>query len=218
MNDNWEKAKEFIDSLQKYSSEKAKGTSVESLDEIIEFRKTLTTESDRAAALMAAAYIDEQLKSLLKKFFVNDPKIADNLLKSSGALGSFSARIDMVFSLGLLPKNIRDDLELIRRIRNDFAHTAKPLTFECEPIKSRCFMLKSIVVPTVLDAHGRFLRAAMVATTQIEMTKVEIIQTKAVPDYDDTESAKQIESVYAFIKEHFEIDLKAALEQKMAAK
>jgi hypothetical protein len=216
MKDDWEEVKEFLGSLQKYSNEIAKGTNVECLTEIMEFRETLTNESHRAAALMATAYIDEQLKALLKKLFVNDHKITDSLLKSSGALGSFSARIDMAYSLGLIPKNIRDDLELMRKIRNDFAHTAKHLSFDCEPIKSRCLMLRSIVVPKVLDAHGRFLRSAILAATTIETTKINTIQTEAAPNHDDTENAKQVESVIAFIKKHFDIDMEAAL--KLSAK
>ena len=98
--------------------------------EVFEFRATLTEETDRGCALMAAAYLDDQLECLLRRTLVDDNTAIDDLLRSAGALGSFSARIELCYALGLLPGQARRDLHLIRKIRNDFGHVAKPLAFE----------------------------------------------------------------------------------------
>ncbi len=89
-------------------------------------------------ALMAAAFLDNKIRILLKSFFLDRPKIAEELFQSYGPLGTFSSRIDMAFMLGLLTSETYKDLHLIRKIRNDFSHTALPLTFSEESIANRC--------------------------------------------------------------------------------
>jgi len=57
-------------------------------------------------------------------------------------LGTFSARIDAAYCLGLLSKDENRDLHLIRKIRNDFAHKLIDMSFESQEIASRCRELK----------------------------------------------------------------------------
>ncbi|BCK33297.1 hypothetical protein VCSRO96_3117 [Vibrio cholerae] len=73
------------------------------IKKILEFRKTLNSETDRGCALMAAAYIDEKLGELLKAYLVDDPKIIERMFDFNGPFGTFSSRIDSTYSLGLLP-------------------------------------------------------------------------------------------------------------------
>ena len=113
---------------------------LQNYDQIVAFRRTLTPESDRGCALIAAAYVDAQLETLLRSYFVDDSKCVDELLANSKPLGTFSARIDLTYALGLLPADIYRDLHLIRKIRNDFGHNPAPITFE-EPAIDR----KSVV-------------------------------------------------------------------------
>src|SRR5262249_32748525 len=56
----------------------------------------------------------------------------------TGPLATFSARIDMAYLLGLIPDNVRRELHLIRKIRNDFAHSSENLDFNNEAIANRC--------------------------------------------------------------------------------
>lgn len=106
------------------------------LENIMEFRNNLLNESDRGLALMAAAYIDDRFSVLLRAHFVDDKKILKRMFDFTGPLGNFSARLDMSYSLGLIPKNIYDDCNVVKKIRNDFAHVSKPFTFNDEPIRS----------------------------------------------------------------------------------
>ena len=80
----------------------------------------LTRESDRGCVLVAAAMLDELLADLFRKFL--RPGTADELLKQGSPLGFFSSRIQMAYAMGIINKEARDDLEIIRRIRNDAAH------------------------------------------------------------------------------------------------
>jgi len=128
------------------------------LDEVLAFRHELTSESDRGCALMAAAYLDDQLGLLLKSRFVDDSKVSKELFDHIAPLGTFSARVDMAYMLGLLSSTARRDLHLIRKIRNSFGHTAAPMTFEQPSIAARCRELNH----HALNAKGDSPRAIFV--------------------------------------------------------
>lgn len=100
---------------------------------LIEFQR----ESDRAAAVLAAAYLDDLLKQLLLASFVDDSKHCRGLVEPERALGSFSARISTCFAMGLITASERIDLDHLRWIRNRFAHKLHGLTFKDSAIAQR---------------------------------------------------------------------------------
>lgn len=64
-------------------------------------------------------------------------RAADDLLEGFNApLGTFAARIKLCYALGLLTDAQFKDLELVRKIRNEFAHTWDECTFAAEKIKA----------------------------------------------------------------------------------
>jgi len=98
-------------------------------------------ESDRGAVLVAGTMLDERLKEILKSF-LSDSKSTLNLIEGFNApLGTFSSRIAACFSLGLIQKNEFDELNIIRKIRNEFAHTWDNASFETGIIKDLCSKL-----------------------------------------------------------------------------
>jgi DNA-binding MltR family transcriptional regulator len=108
------------------------------IEPVGKFIESLYQETDRGCALIAAAFLDDALSELLKKNLIKDKKILDRLFESNQAFGGFSSKIDVTYALGLIGKNVCQNLQLIRKIRNDFAHIADPIGFEHPPIKSRC--------------------------------------------------------------------------------
>lgn len=101
-------------------------------------------ESDRACAVLAAAFLDEALKGILKAFFIDDSRVVDELLSERGALGNLFGRIEAAFALGLIADVERHDLHIVRKIRNEFAHQVVGLCFESPEIKNRCLELRAI--------------------------------------------------------------------------
>ena len=118
--------------------------------------KELNEESDRGAALLGVAYLDEQLKQLFRAKMLNE-KIADELLGAHRPLATFSARIDVGYGLGWLGKSTYEDINLIRKIRNDFAHLHKPMSFSDSNVISKCSALKlPKTVKVTLTARDTF--------------------------------------------------------------
>jgi hypothetical protein len=102
--------------------------------------------SDRVAGITAAAFVDDTLARTIAAHFVElDKKLQQRIFEGpNSALGTFSAKIAIGYALGLYGPITCGDLDIIRSIRNDFAHTAAPLSFNHPPIRSKCEHLKSI--------------------------------------------------------------------------
>ncbi len=101
---------------------------------------TYRSESDRAAAVLATSFLDNTLRSLLLAYMVEDPKVG-GLFEGDRPLATFSARVTVAFGLGLLSPDRFSDLELIRRIRNQFAHSEEAISFDTSPIREWCAAL-----------------------------------------------------------------------------
>lgn len=95
-------------------------------------------QTDRGAALIANAYLEERLTDAIKARLVRDETLENNLFKGSGPLASLSARINMGFLLGIYEEDIRRFLHTLRNIRNAFAHRPEPMNFETQKIKDLC--------------------------------------------------------------------------------
>jgi DNA-binding MltR family transcriptional regulator len=113
------------------------------------FSGPFRAESDRACAVLGAALIDERLKQLFDRrlHFSNN-----ELLKYSGALGSFSSRITVARALAWITADVHFDLDQIRDIRNKFAHNADhELSFADQSTADKCRTLK--VAQVLIESH-----------------------------------------------------------------
>ncbi len=98
----------------------------------IEFMK----ETDRGAAIVAAAMLEEVLKLLIRAKLVVAPKTDRSIIDGAKApLNTFDAKIDAAYQMGLISKFMASDLHVIRNIRNKFAHSPIGHTFESESIR-----------------------------------------------------------------------------------
>jgi mannitol operon repressor len=123
------------------------------INEFSRFLKIFGEESDRGAALAAATYLDERLKGILESF-LSDTKATQELLGGFNApLGTFSARIKAAYSLGLIQDNEFEELETIRKIRNEFAHSWDGVSFDTQKVADLCRLLPWLG-PTEFEADS----------------------------------------------------------------
>lgn len=105
------------------------------------FLNNFNQESDRGAALSAAAVLEDRLEEVIKTF-LRDCKSSLKLLDGFNApIGTFSSKILLAHALGLIQDEEFQQIELLRKIRNKFAHTWEYLNFESNTIKSLVFTL-----------------------------------------------------------------------------
>ena len=87
--------------------------------------------NDRVCAIISAAFIEGCLGDLIAtKMQSLSGTLRKKLFEGTGALSTSVARIDVAFGLGIIPKKWYDDLILIARIRNRFAHNVSISSFE----------------------------------------------------------------------------------------
>jgi len=139
------------------------GTKGDPLTDWQGFFNELQKETPRGAVIIAGAFLDAQLRVLLSKFLVDDPKIVDELIGSDKhsdcPLSTFSSRIKAAYCLGLIGKGIYQDLNAVRKIRNKFAHKTHGYSFDEPEIVNWCKSLKlakmiTEAIPNLPDSHG----------------------------------------------------------------
>ena len=117
----------------------------EDLEYFSGFLKEFQAETDRGAALVGAALLDKQLHDLLRSHLLDKKESLELLEGGSAPLGTFSARIKASYCLGLITDLEHRELQLIRKVRNEFAHQTHGLTFQNEKIASLCGNLLGMV-------------------------------------------------------------------------
>ena len=136
-------------------------TTLPHLPKVVAFRQALSAESDRGCALLAAAFIDEELRKLITSRLVDDQKLVEQILFQNGPLGAFSARIDFTYAIGLLGKNIHRDLHLVRKIRNDFGHSPEVISFDDASLTNRCKELHHTTLDKQTPARKLFINTVV---------------------------------------------------------
>jgi hypothetical protein len=120
---------------------------------------------DRAAAIVAAAILES---TLVEEGIVNRPLPMSNthrdaLFGGEASFVTFSAKINLGLSLGLYGNKTRSDLNLIRKIRNEFAHHANR-SFEHPEISKHCMLITNYRTepePEVAAVYAKFPRVEL---------------------------------------------------------
>lgn len=104
-------------------------------------------KSDRAAALVIAANADNALRyGLSRRLAVAYGD--DRLFGNGSPMDTFDKKIKMAVALQLLGSETENNLQLVKQIRNAFAHSTIPLTFGTPEIVSLCrFLILPKIIP-----------------------------------------------------------------------
>lgn len=109
-----------------------------------EFVNEFRDESDRASVILGAAKLDLVMYQILREYLIAGPNSTDELLDGDGPLGTFSAKINLLFRLGLVDAQFTRALHMVRKIRNAFAHEVKGCSLDSG---SHCDRIKELVAP-----------------------------------------------------------------------
>ena len=100
--------------------------------------------TDRPAVILQASNVENILQSLIVKS-LRQPlpsDLRDRLFEGSGPMSSFSSKVLVGHALGLFGPVFRHDLDLIRELRNGFAHVRHPLQLTTPVIAGVCAHLQ----------------------------------------------------------------------------
>jgi len=105
------------------------------------FFKRMNSESERACAVLGGALLEAKLEDLFRRRL---RCFHDELLEGTGPISTFSARIRLARALDWISDDARFDLDTVRKIRNDFAHSFDHgLSFGDQSVTDRCANLRT---------------------------------------------------------------------------
>lgn len=106
------------------------------IDNLNRFLRIIGGQDERAMVLSLAAFIEDTLGRLLLAY-LRDCKASRDLVEGFNApLGTLSSRIKAVYSFGLVTEEQFRDMEILRKIRNLFAHNWEGVSLERSDIAS----------------------------------------------------------------------------------
>ena len=103
-------------------------------DEFMNALQEMQRESDRGAAIMGAALLEEGLRKLIEAALEN--KEDDQaLFDDQGApFYSLHAKTIAAFGMGLVDKQTKKDIDIVRGVRNQFSHALRAIKFSNEAV------------------------------------------------------------------------------------
>jgi len=108
----------------------------------------LQSESPRGSAIVAVSILDQILGELIAARLQPVTDTPDSLLSGVYApLGSFAAKIDIAYRLGVIRPETRKALHVLRDLRNQFAHDYESEGFDTSSCRDRVRNLVAFAAP-----------------------------------------------------------------------
>lgn len=129
-------------------------------DHILEFQIAILKDTDRSVAISLGSIVEDGLKAALMRRM---PQLTqeETLFGPDAPLGNFSAKIRLAHALGILGPGPRNDIDRIREVRNAFAHTMVPLSFDTKEVNDVCKLLAPNGLPPEMQGRHRFTFACL---------------------------------------------------------
>lgn len=106
--------------------------------------RILAKQTQAGNALVVAGLVEDELEKLLLAAGRSlDPDDVNRIFGRMGPLSNFAAKIEIASMFELIDEAVRDDLRIIKSIRNAFAHTTRSVHFETPHIAKQCHKLSS---------------------------------------------------------------------------
>jgi len=130
------------------------------VDDLTTLEQEMYGENDRASAVVLGSIVESNLTEYLHLRLRMDLNSDDKrrLFDYEGPLGTFAAKITMAYAIGAIGSITRSDLNLIRILRNEFAHSRRHLSFEVAQVAAVCAKLRTPDLPGAFIPFGSFSR------------------------------------------------------------
>ncbi|MER9914013.1 hypothetical protein NKJ71_25640 [Mesorhizobium sp. M0050] len=127
--------------------------------------RDLDNESDRGAIILAATNVEDMLElRILEKLptLQVDETARKSVFEQDGPVSTFSRKILMAYSMGIIDKPYRKLIDLVREIRNACAHSRQPISLEVPELREACKVVISDIWPDIKDHDPKTIRMAFV--------------------------------------------------------
>lgn len=134
----------------------------------MDYMRELQKETPRGAVIISGVVLDGLLAKTLENYLTDHRDVKKLLYGGvSAPLGSFSAKILMCFGLRLIEEKEYHNLQIVRRIRNHFAHNLQA-SFDDAKVKDLCQLLNaSGIRPNSMPTPARKFNAVVTSMAVI---------------------------------------------------
>jgi hypothetical protein len=123
-------------------------------DDLVATIDEISQGPPRAAVIVGTVLLEDALRWCLCGYLIPRgyrialPREEQNSVFDNEAapLNTFHQKIVMGYSLGIYGKITRDDLYRIKKVRNVFAHSFRPLTFDTKEVVKECIELRYLSI------------------------------------------------------------------------
>ncbi len=99
--------------------------------------------NDRGAALLLTSNLENSLRiAIERKLGITEKRRAMLFVDEAAPLRDFSAKVRIGYAVGLFGEDTKNNLDIIRLIRNAFAHAPSPVRFSTLEVRNACALLK----------------------------------------------------------------------------
>lgn len=124
-------------------------------------KELYASASARATAVMFGSFVEVALERLLaSKMRPLNSKDRKQVFEYEGAVGTFASKTVIAYAMKFIGPVTRADLDLIRFLRNEFAHSRIPFDFQTPEVAEVCKHLQFPELPGSLIPHGYLSRVA----------------------------------------------------------
>jgi len=158
-----------------------------SRDSLNRFMRLVHGQDDHAMVLSVATFIEDTLGRLLLAYFRNCKATRELIEGFNAPLGSLGTRIKAVYAFGLANDAQFKDMEILRRIRNRFAHNWEGVSLQDNDIKAMIGQLSGYTFDQkpIEGAERERLLATLTAVCvelQVFVRRLEMNELNKAPD------------------------------------
>ena len=99
-------------------------------------------KNDRGAAILAATFLENSLEFAVSRRLPNAARLLSKIFENDGPLSSFDAKITIADALNIYGGVTSHNLNMIKHVRNTFAHASIPISFQTDEVSAACETLK----------------------------------------------------------------------------
>lgn len=158
-----------------------------SLANLNRFLGLIGEQDDRAMVLSLATFIEDTLGRLLLAYFRNCKATKDLVEGFNAPLGTLGSRIKAVYAFGLVTEQQYKDMDILRKVRNKFAHSWEGVSLARNDIQAALGELsgytfdQNTIEGTVREKLLRTLSSCCIEL-QIFVGRIEAGKTVKAPD------------------------------------
>jgi hypothetical protein len=112
-------------------------------------------KNNRGVAILLAANAEIALRTAIhRNLLVKEDSYSELFHAQRGILSSFEAKIRIGYSMGIYGDVHKINLDCIKAIRNAYAHSAQPISFDTPEVKAVCDLMQQVdaVAPRAVNA------------------------------------------------------------------